>query len=140
MFVQADVVVKAVMIGLALASVATWTVLLVKTIQLQAARREGLRALATVLSARSLLEAARQIADQGNAVGRLLAAAEDEVEKSRGLPAEGIKERIAWQLERIEAAAAQQRQKPRRDSVRWSMEVIASSYGCLGALLEPCLR
>lgn len=107
MFVQADVVVKAVMIGLALASVATWTVLLVKTIQLRAARREGLRALATVLSARSLLEAARQIADQRNAVGRLLAAAEDEVEKSRGLPAEGIKERIAWQLERIEAAAAQ---------------------------------
>jgi len=107
MFVQADVVVKAVMIGLALASVATWTVLLVKTIQLRAARREGLRALGTVLSARSLLEAARQIADQRNAVGRLLAAAEDEVEKSRGLPAEGIKERIAWQLERIEAAAAQ---------------------------------
>ena len=107
MFVQADVVVKAVMIGLALASVATWTVLLVKTIQLRSARREGLRALATVLSARSLLEAARQIADQRNAVGRLLAAAEDEVEKSRGLPAEGIKERIAWQLERIEAAAAQ---------------------------------
>ncbi len=107
MFLQADVVVKAVMIGLALASVATWTVLLVKTIQLRAARREGRRALATVLSARSLLDAARQIADQGNAVGRLLAAAEDEMEKSRGLPAEGIKERIAWQLERIEAAAAQ---------------------------------
>jgi biopolymer transport protein ExbB len=106
MFVQADVVVKAVMIGLALASVATWTVLLVKTIQLRAARREARRALATVLSSRSLLDAARQIADQRSAVGRLLAAAEEEVEKSRGLPAEGIKERIAWQLERIEAAAA----------------------------------
>ena len=107
MFVQADVVVKVVMIGLALASVATWTVLLVKTVQLRAARREGRRALATVLSARSLLDAARQIADHSNAVGRLLAAAQDEVEKSRDLPADGIKERIAWQLERIEAAAAQ---------------------------------
>jgi biopolymer transport protein ExbB len=107
MFIQADVVVKVVMIGLALASVATWTVLLVKTIQLRAARGEGRRALATVLSARSLLDAARQIADQRNAVGRLLAAAEDEVEKSRGLPVEGIKERVAWQLERMEAAAAQ---------------------------------
>lgn len=106
MFIQADVVVKVVMIGLALASVATWTVLLVKAIQLRAARREGRRALATVLSAPSLLDAARQIADEGNVVGRLLAAAEEEVEKSRGLPAEGIKERIAWQLERIEAAAA----------------------------------
>ena len=107
MFVQADVVVKVVMVGLALASVVTWTVLLVKTVQLRAARREGRRALATVLSARSLLDAARKIADQSNAVGRLLAAAQDEVEKSRDLPAEGIKERIAWQLERIEAAAAQ---------------------------------
>jgi biopolymer transport protein ExbB len=107
MFLQADVIVKAVMIGLALASMATWTVLLVKTIQLRSARREGRGALATVLSARSLLDAARQIADQRNAVARLLAAAEDEVEKSRGLPADGIKERVAWQLERIEAAAAQ---------------------------------
>ena len=107
MFIQADVVVKIVMIGLALASVATWTVLLVKTIQLRAAKREGRRALATVLAARSLLDAARQIGDQRNAVGRLLAAAEDEVEKSRGLPVEGIKERVAWQLERMEAAAAQ---------------------------------
>lgn len=106
MFIQADVVVKVVMIGLALASVATWTVLLVKTIQLRAARRAGRRALATVLSARSLQDAARQVADERSVVGRLLAAAEDEVEKSRGLPAAGIKERIAWQLERIEAAAA----------------------------------
>ncbi len=107
MFLQADVVVKAVMIGLALASMATWTVLLVKTIQLRGARREGRRALATVLSARSLFDAIHQIADQRNAVARLLAVAEDELEKSRGLPAEGIKERIAWQLERIEVAAAQ---------------------------------
>ena len=107
MFVQADVVVKAVMIGLALASVATWTVLVVKTIQLRAAKREGRRALAIVLSARSLLDAGRQLADQRNAVGRLLAAVEDEIEKSRGLPPDGIKERIAWQLERMEAAAAQ---------------------------------
>lgn len=107
MFLQADVVVKAVMIGLALASVATWTVLLVKAIQLRVARRDGRRALATLLSARSLLDAGRQIADQRGAAARLLAAAEDEVEKSRGLPADGIKERIAWQLERIEAAAAQ---------------------------------
>ncbi|MDU6725828.1 MAG: tonB-system energizer ExbB, partial [Bradyrhizobium sp.] len=39
MFLQADMVVKAVMIGLALASVATWTVLVVKTVQLRAALR-----------------------------------------------------------------------------------------------------
>ncbi|MBV9562289.1 MAG: tonB-system energizer ExbB [Bradyrhizobium sp.] len=105
MFMQADMVVKAVMIGLALASVATWTVLLVKTIQLRTARRAARNALSTILSARALLDAIRQIGEQSSAVGRLLAVADDEVEKSRGLPADGIKERVAWQFERVEAAA-----------------------------------
>jgi biopolymer transport protein ExbB len=105
MFMQADVVVKAVMIGLALASVATWTVLLVKMIQLRAARHEARSALATILSARSLVDAVRQIGQQNGPIVRLLAVADDEIEKSRGLPPDGIKERIAWQFERIEAAA-----------------------------------
>ena len=39
MFVSADVVVQAVMISLALASVATWTILIAKTTELMAARR-----------------------------------------------------------------------------------------------------
>ena len=107
MFMQADVVVKAVMIGLALASVATWTVLLVKTIQLRTARRATRGALTRILAARSLPDAVPQLTGQTNAVGRLLAVAAEEVEKSRGLPAEGIKERVAWQFERIEAAAVQ---------------------------------
>jgi biopolymer transport protein ExbB len=107
MFMQADVVVKAVMIGLVLASVATWTVLLVKTIQLRVARRMARGALTAILAARSLLDAVRQIGEQRSAVGYLLAVADEEIEKSRGLPAEGIKERVAWQLERVEAAAVQ---------------------------------
>jgi biopolymer transport protein ExbB len=107
MFVHADVVVKAVIIGLALASIATWTVLLVKTIQLRAAKRGARRALVILLSARSFLDGAGHFTGQRTAVARLLAAAEDEVDKSRGLSAEGIKERVAWQLERIEVAAGQ---------------------------------
>jgi biopolymer transport protein ExbB len=107
MFLHADVVVKAVIIGLVLASVATWTVLLVKTIQLRAAKRGARRALVVLLSARSFLDGARHFTGQRTAVARLLAAAEDEVDKSRGLSAEGIKERVAWQLERIEVAAGQ---------------------------------
>ena len=104
MFMHADLVVKAVIIGLTLASVATWTVLLVKTIQLGAAKRDARRALGILLSAPSLLDAARHFAGQRKAVALLLATAEDEVDRSRGLPAEGIKERVAWQLERIEVA------------------------------------
>jgi biopolymer transport protein ExbB len=107
MFIHADVVVKAVIIGLALASVATWTVLLVKTIQLRAAKRGARRALVILLSARSFLDGARHFTGQRSAVARLLVAAEDELDKSRGLSAEGIKERVAWQLERIEVAAGQ---------------------------------
>ncbi|MFO1126630.1 MAG: hypothetical protein U1E25_16060 [Methylocystis sp.] len=38
MFVNADIVVKIVMIGLLLASVATWTILVAKTIELKRAR------------------------------------------------------------------------------------------------------
>src|SRR5262249_61094643 len=43
MFMNADVVVKAVMVGLVVASVVTWTVWLAKTIELLGARRRGAR-------------------------------------------------------------------------------------------------
>jgi biopolymer transport protein ExbB len=105
MFLQADIVVKAVMIGLVLASVATWTVLVVKTIQLRSALRKGRAALSVAVAARSLSDATGRVSAEGGVVSRLLATAEDEIEKSRGLPADGIKERVAWQFERIEAAA-----------------------------------
>jgi len=108
MFLHADIVVKAVIIGLALASVATWTVLLVKTIQLRLARRAARRASMVLMSSPSLLSAIRQLAGQRSAVIRFLTAAEDELDKSRDLSPEGIKERIAWELERLQGAAARQ--------------------------------
>ena len=40
MFMNADVVVKAVMVGLVIASIVTWTVWLAKTIELLKARRQ----------------------------------------------------------------------------------------------------
>ncbi|MGJ5179866.1 tonB-system energizer ExbB [Bradyrhizobium oligotrophicum] len=105
MFMKADIVVQAVMIGLLLASVATWTVLVVKTIQLRSALHKGRGALSVAVAARSLSDAMGRMSVQDGVVGRLLAVAEDEIDKSRGLPADGIKERVAWQFERIEAAA-----------------------------------
>src|SRR5262249_6641609 len=53
MFMNADVIVKAVMIGLVIASVVTWTVWLAKTIELLKARRQvrlALRALSRIQS------------------------------------------------------------------------------------------
>ena len=55
MFVHADTIVKAVMIGLAVASLVTWTVWVAKSIELFGARaavRRGLRALAEFDNAR----------------------------------------------------------------------------------------
>jgi biopolymer transport protein ExbB len=108
MFLHADIVVKAVIVGLALASIATWTVLLVKTIQLRLERRAAQAAVTVLLSSRSLVGAIRQLGVRRNAVMRLVAAAEDELEKSHDLAAEGIKERVAWEFERLQGAAARQ--------------------------------
>src|ERR1700690_2900566 len=57
MFQSADPLVKAVLIGLAFASVVTWTVWLAKTIELVMARRRVRTALQSLASVRRLAEA-----------------------------------------------------------------------------------
>lgn len=107
MFLSADLVVKAVMVGLALASVVTWTVWLAKSLELFAATRRLRAALAAIDGARSLGEAARQIGEGGRARSEaraLLRAALDEFDLSAGLPGEGVRERIASRFERLQAA------------------------------------
>jgi biopolymer transport protein ExbB len=110
MFLQADWVVKAVMIGLAFASIVTWTVWLVTSLELMAARRQAYRARSALAGIGSLAEAVSGAqgaqSDFGKGAARdLIAATAHEVQISAGLPAEGIKERVASRLERIEAAA-----------------------------------
>src|SRR5262249_4997305 len=51
-------------------------------------------------------DAGRAMHDMRGVVARLVAAAGDEVSLSVNLPGDGLKERIVWRLERIEAAAA----------------------------------
>ncbi|MEP9378251.1 tonB-system energizer ExbB [Aquabacter sp. CN5-332] len=107
MFMAADLVVKAVMLGLAFASVVTWTVWLVKTFELIAANRAVRRTLKILRLAPSLLASAKAVpGKEGGAAGAVVRAALAEVEVSRALPAEGIKERVAVALNRIEAHAA----------------------------------
>jgi biopolymer transport protein ExbB len=106
MFMAADIVVKAVMVGLAFASVVTWTIWLAKSLELLAASRSNRRLLGIVASSRSLSEAAGQVFGGGAAVTRLVDAAMVEVELSAGTSAEGLKERVASRLDRIEAAAS----------------------------------
>ena len=106
MFVSADIVVKAVMIGLAFASVLTWTIWLAKSIEILLARRAMRHAIEKLDQARGFAEVAETLSDDREA-GALVRAADEELRLSAGaLNAEGIKERIASRLERIEAAAA----------------------------------
>ncbi len=109
MFMAADVVVKAVMIGLAFASVLTWTIWFAKAIELVAARRRLRAAIETLDQARSWSEAS--VASQGrrDSTAALIAAADNELRlSSDALSPAGVKERIASRLERVEAAAGRQ--------------------------------
>ena len=101
MFLTADSVVKGVIIGLALASVTTWTVGLAKAIELPLMQRKLRYGLAALDTAGSIAEAAKQLAGAGPD-GKLLGAAMTEMRLSADGSVEGIKERVASRLERIE--------------------------------------
>jgi biopolymer transport protein ExbB len=92
------------MIGLAFASLVTWTVWLAKTIELMGAKRRLRKGLNMLGDVRMLAEADQQVRKKRTAVARLVTAAGNEVVMSANLPADGIKERVGWRLERIEAA------------------------------------
>src|SRR6516164_5528784 len=102
MFENSDLVVKAVIIGLALASFVTWTVWVAKTLELRSARgavRRDLRVLSMTLA-----QAHDHLRDGDSPVSQLMRAAGQEIRLSANLRADGLKERIALQLERIEMA------------------------------------
>jgi biopolymer transport protein ExbB len=105
MFLNADIVVKAVMIGLLFASLVTWTVWLAKNLELWRAMRRGRVALTVLNETRSLSEAQAQIGDGSEAVTRLLRTAIHEVQISPHPDHDALKERVSWLLERVEASA-----------------------------------
>ena len=103
MFMSADVIVKAVIIGLALASVVTWTIWLAKTIEIVVAKRRVRAALAVLTKADSLADSYRAVGP--GPAADFLAAAQAELRLSLdALDKDGVKERIASRLERLEAA------------------------------------
>src|SRR4051812_29759823 len=104
MFLNADIVVKAVMIGLALASLMTWTVWLAKTIELRRATAAAKRRLRLLESDTTLREVAHHSIDGRDAVAQIIQSAAREAVLSDGVVDDGFKERIALRLERVEAA------------------------------------
>ena len=108
MFVNADHVVQAVMIGLAFASLVTWTIWLAKGIELIGAKRKAWVANHILAESDTLQDAARAIGKgwtRSGPVADLVQAAVQEMERSAQLSAEGIKERLAVELSRIEIRA-----------------------------------
>jgi biopolymer transport protein ExbB len=108
MFVSADSIVQTVMVGLALASVTTWSLWLVKVVELGRARRRVHQVSATLDGTASLDEAIARLGHVAGAEAHLVRAAMAEIRLSGGVSTEGLKDRVASRLGRIEAAAGRQ--------------------------------
>ena len=108
MFMAADWVVKAVMLGLAFASVVTWTVWIAKSLELASASAKVRRGLKALAASRSLDDAHRALGARkgGGPVAAFVNAADAELAYSQdAMSAEGVKERVASHLSRLEAQA-----------------------------------
>jgi biopolymer transport protein ExbB len=102
MFMSADILVKAVMVSLAFASLVTWTIFLGKTVQLFVARRRVKSGLARIVQTRTLSEAQLAFGKSGNVVATLLGAAIAELRLSSDTLSEGgIKERAESRFSEI---------------------------------------
>jgi biopolymer transport protein ExbB len=107
MFMSADVLVKAVMIGLAFASLVTWTIFLAKIFELSLVQRRLRAALRKISDARSLAEAQFALGAKDSVLSALLAAAMREARLSAGISSDaGIKERAASSFAEIVRAEA----------------------------------
>jgi biopolymer transport protein ExbB len=107
MFMSADVVVKAVMIGLAFASLVTWTIFIAKMIELSVVQQKVRSALKKISDARSLAEAQFVLGSKEGALPSLLAACMREARQSAGISSDaGIKERAASSCAEIVRAEA----------------------------------
>jgi biopolymer transport protein ExbB len=107
MFLSADILVKAVMIGLAFASLVTWTIFIAKIIELSLVQRKLRAALGKIGDARSLAEAQFALGAKDSVLSSLLAAAMREARLSAGISSDsGIKERAASSFAEIVRAEA----------------------------------
>jgi biopolymer transport protein ExbB len=107
MFLAADVLVKAVMIGLSFASLVTWTIFIAKMIELSLVERKLRAALDKISDARSLSEAQFALGAKDSMLSALLAAAMREARLSAGISSDsGIKERAASNFAEIVRAEA----------------------------------
>ena len=102
MFVNADIVVKAVMIGLAFASLVTWTIWLAKTIELRRKTAIATRGLGLLERDTALADAERASRDGSDAVAQIIRSAAREASLSGGIFDDGSRNalRCGWIVSR----------------------------------------
>ncbi|NIF27940.1 tonB-system energizer ExbB [Pantoea sp. Tr-811] len=106
MYKNADIVVKIVMIGLAIASIITWTIWIAKGFELLGAKRRLRGEIAALKKSVSLKEASEVSNKEGTLAHTLVHDALEEMRLSANArEKEGIKERVSFRLERLVAAS-----------------------------------
>jgi biopolymer transport protein ExbB len=114
MYRDADIVVRAVIVGLAFASVVTWTIALMKSLEIFSATLRLRSSARRIAGAEGLDEAQRSHAG-ADIVLALIGAAKQEANRSQDIiragMVGGVKERIAMSLARVEANAVRRKQR-----------------------------
>jgi biopolymer transport protein ExbB len=119
MFLSADILVKCVMVGLAIASLITWTVFIAKSFEIGRARRGLSDTLERISDARTLYDARAILGEDRSVVGQFLAAAAQEEHLSGVDAAEaGVLQRAASRFSEIVRAETR--------AVRRGMGVLAT--------------
>ncbi|MHC8405088.1 tonB-system energizer ExbB [Pseudomonas sp. TMB3-21] len=105
MYQNADIIVKIVMIGLAIASIITWTIWIAKGFELMGAKRRLRNEIVHLKKATTLKEASASATKPGTLANLLVHDALEEMRLSaNSREKEGIKERVSFRLERLVAA------------------------------------
>ena len=114
MFMNADIIVKVVMIGLAFASLVTWTICVAKMLELRSETKKVKKRLRVLEHDPSLAQAIQDAGKGRDAVAKLVHAAAREAEVSDIFDG-GFTDRVSLRLERIQAdlVAALQRHAER---------------------------
>ena len=119
MFMSADWLVKVVIVTLVLASLATWTILFAKTVQLLRAGRQLSAGLHRIADSRTLGEAQMALGSADSVVASLVSAARQEIQMSGDAGSEsGLKERAASRFSEIAKLEAR--------AIRYGMGLVAT--------------
>ena len=119
MFLSADALVKAVILGLVFASLVTWTIFFAKTVHISRARKDVGAALVRIADIRLLSEGQLALGSSGNVLSELLSAAVQEIQLSDDAAEDaGIKERAASRFSEIVRMEAR--------AVRAGMAIVAT--------------